>query len=141
MFYDQRTTVPESPSALRSEYVDGFREILESVTLENAADEVDVPIDALEALSAGKPTALTLEQAAAIQSLEDGEPDPQTIVELACDHLLLGMTTAVIDVDTLESEVDLDLEAKEIQQRIERRAPMTFEEFIHVQHAIVSSAP
>ncbi len=43
---------------------------------------------------------------------------------MACEHLLLGMSTAVLDVDAVESDLEIDLAAKEIQQKIERRAPI-----------------
>jgi hypothetical protein len=48
------------------------------------------------------------------------------------------MTTGVMDVDAVASELEIDLDAKEVQQKIERRAPMTFDEFVHVQHVIAS---
>jgi len=47
----------------------------------------------------------------------------------------------VLDIEALESYIDLDLEAKEIQQKIEGRAPMSFAEFVHVQYVIADGAP
>lgn len=51
------------------------------------------------------------------------------------------MTTAVLDVDALESELAIEMDAKEIQQKIEQRAPMSFDEYVHIQHAIVANTP
>ena len=141
MFYEQRTSVPESPAALRSEYDAEFAAVLEGTDLEDAAATTGVDRERLAALVEGDSPELTLEEAAAIQSLGEAEPDQATIVEMACEHLLLGMTTAVLDVDALESELGLDLDAKEIQQKIERRAPMTFEEFVHLQYVIADEMP
>ncbi|MFC7214857.1 DUF5791 family protein [Saliphagus sp. GCM10025334] len=137
MFYEQRLSVPESATALRTEYADDLRSALEHAGLDQSEAKTDVDRSKLEALRDGEAPNLTLEEAAQIQSLEDGEPDPETIVELAGEHLLLGMTTAVVDVDTLAADVDGDLGPTEIQQKIERRAPMTFEEYVAIQHAIV----
>lgn len=137
MFYEQRLSVPDTRDSLRTEYDDDLRSALEQAGLEQAETETDVDRSKLEALRDGEAPDLTLEEAAQIQSLEDGEPDPETIVELAGEHLLLGMTTAVVDVDTLAADLDGGLGATEIQQKIERRAPMTFEEYVAIQYAIV----
>ncbi len=141
MFYEQRMTVPDSPAELRAEYEDDLAEIVDRVGLETAADATDVDREALEALVDGDSPALSLEDAAQVQALSDGEPDAETIVEMAGEHLLLGMSTAVLDVETVASELELELDPKEIQQKIERRAPMSFEEYVHVQYVIADGAP
>ncbi len=141
MFYEQRTAVPESPAELRAEYEAEFRSILEDVGLEAALEATGIDSERLEALEAGESPELDFEEAAAIQALAEGEPDPETIVTIAAEHLLLGMSSAVLDVEAVESHVEIDLEAKEIQQKIERRAPMTLGEFVHLQHVIVSQLP
>ncbi|ELZ25513.1 DUF5791 family protein [Natrinema limicola] len=141
MFYEQRMTVPDSPAALRAEYEDDLATIVDQYGPAAVAADTDLDEDTLEALAAGDSPDLTLEEAAEIQSLAEGEPDPETIVTMALEHLLLGMSTAVLDVEALESYIDIDLEAKEIQQKIEGRAPMSFEEFVHVQYVIADGAP
>ncbi|PCR91713.1 DUF5791 family protein [Natrinema ejinorense] len=141
MFYEQRLTVPDSPADLRAEYEADFTTIVDERGPEAVADETDLEPETLEAMAAGESPSLTLEQAARIQSLEAGEPDSETIVTMALEHLLLGMSTAVLDVDAVESHLEIDLDAKEIQQKIEGRAPMSFEEFVHVQYVIADGAP
>jgi len=141
MFYEQRMTVPDSPAALRAEYEDDLATIVDQHGPAAVAAETDLEQDVLEALAAGDSPDLTIEEAAEIQSLAEGEPGSETIVTMALEHLLLGMSTAVLDVEALESYIDLDLEAKEIQQKIEGRAPMSFEEFVHVQYVIADGAP
>ncbi len=141
MFYEQRMTVPDSPAALRAEYEDDLATIVDQRGPASVAADTDLDEATLEALAAGDSPDLTLEEAAEIQSLAEDEPDPETIVTMALEHLLLGMSTAVLDVEALESYIDLDLEAKEIQQKIEGRAPMSFAEFVHVQYVIADGAP
>lgn len=141
MFYEQRLDVPETPAQLRAEYEDSLAAILDAVGLDTATAETDVSRESLEAIGTDESPSLSLSEAAAIAALDPDEPDAETIRIEACEHLLLGMSTAVLDVESLAAEVDLDLDPKEIQQKLERRAPMTFEEFVHVQHAIASNAP
>ncbi|WP_137289774.1 DUF5791 family protein [Natronorubrum halophilum] len=141
MFYEQRMTVPDSPAALRAEYDEDLRAVVEQRGPDAVADQTDVDRETVDALLEGGSPDLTLVEAAQIQALEDGEPDPDEMVTIACEHLLLGMSTAVLDVDAVESEVALEMDAKEIQQKIERRAPMSLEEFVHVQYVIADGAP
>ena len=141
MFYAQRTTVPDSAAELRAEYDDQLAAIVEETGLEETATATAVDEGTLERLVEGDLPSLAFTEAAELVALVDGEPDAETVVEIACDHLLLGMSMAVLDVEAVESELELDLDAKEIQQKIERRAPMSFEEYVHLQHAIVSRMP
>ncbi|MDG5759130.1 DUF5791 family protein [Natronococcus sp. A-GB1] len=137
MFYEQRMSVPETPADLRAEYDDQLASVVDRHGLETALDRTDVDREELEALLEGESPDLSLEEAAEIQALESDEPDAETIETMACEHLLLGMTTAVLDVDAVESHLEIDLDAKEVQQKIERRAPMSFAEYVHLQHVIV----
>ena len=141
MFYDQRLNAPESPEELRTEYEADLAAVVDEYGLETVAADTDIDRDTLEAIGEGATPELDLEEAAQIQALAADTPDAKTIVTMACEHLLLGMSSAVLDVEALESELEIDLEAKEIQQKIERRAPMTFEEFVHVQYAIADGMP
>ncbi|ELY60402.1 hypothetical protein C491_03870 [Natronococcus amylolyticus DSM 10524] len=137
MFYEQRMSVPDTPADLRAEYDDQLASIADRHGLETALDRTGVDREELEALLEGESPDLSLEEAAEIQALESDEPDAETIETMACEHLLLGMTTAVLDVDAVESHLEIDLDAKEVQQKIERRAPMSFAEYVHLQHVIV----
>ncbi|MXV63782.1 hypothetical protein GS429_17285 [Natronorubrum sp. JWXQ-INN-674] len=141
MFYEQRMSVPDSPADLRAEYEADLRAVVDQRGADEVAAATDVDSEtATELLDGGSPD-LTLAQAAQIQSLEDGEPEPDEMVTIACEHLLLGMSTAVLDVDAVESEMASDMDAKEIQQKIERRAPMSLEEFVQIQYVIADGAP
>ncbi|ADD06174.1 uncharacterized protein Nmag_2615 [Natrialba magadii ATCC 43099] len=140
MFYEQRMAVPDSPADLRAEYAADLAGVVDQHGASTIADDTELDAATLEDLDADTVADLSLEEAAQIQSQVDGEPDAGTIVEIACEHLLLGMTTAVLDVDAVESELAIEMDAKEIQQKIERRAPMSFEEYVQLQHTIVDSA-
>lgn len=141
MFYEQRMAVPDSPAALRAEYEDDLRAVVDRHGPDTVADRTDVDRETAEALLEGDSPDLTLAEAAQIQSLDDGEPEPDEMVTIACEHLLLGMTTAVLDVDAVEGELAIDMDAKEVQQKIEQRAPMSLEEFVHIQYVIADGNP
>ncbi|SDJ83319.1 DUF5791 family protein [Natronorubrum texcoconense] len=141
MFYDQRMTVPDSPADLRAEYEDDLRAVVDQHGADAVAEQTDVDRDAAEALLESESPDLTIAEVAQIQSLEAGEPEPDEMVTIACEHLLLGMSTAVLDVDSIESELEIELDAKEVQQKLEQRAPMSLEEFVHIQYVIADGAP
>lgn len=142
MFHEQRTDVDGlSPADLRAEYEADLAAAVESVGIDAAAEETDLDRETLAALVDGESPPLSLEEAAQAQSLADGVADAETVVEMACEHLLLGMTTGVMDVDAVARDLEIGLDPKEVQQKIERRAPMSFDEFVHVQHVIASGQP
>ncbi|ELY37459.1 DUF5791 family protein [Natronorubrum tibetense] len=141
MFYDQRMTAPDSPADLRAEYEDDLRAVVDQHGVDAVAEQTDVDRETADALLESESPDLTLPEVAQIQSLEAGEPEPDEMVTIACDHLLLGMSTAVLDVDSIESELEIELDAKEVQQKLERRAPMSLEEFVHIQYVIADGAP
>ena len=141
MFYEQRMTVPNSPAALRSAYESELAGVVDAVGRADAVAATGVEAETLESLEGDGETDLTLEEAAEIAALEPGSPDAETITIEACEHLLLGMSTAVLDVETLASHLDIELEPREVQQKIERRAPMTFDEFVNLQYTITDRFP
>ena len=93
----------------------------------------------LRALLDGGDPDVTLEEAASILSVREESPDGETIAVLARDELLMGMTTAVLDVEAVESGIDGELEAREIQSKVEGRFPMTLREFA-LLHQYISGA-
>lgn len=119
----------QTPAELRAGYESVLSETIEDVGVETAVDETDVDRETVEALAAGDSPEVTLEDAAAVLALDDDRPPADAIAAEARDILLLGMTTAVLDVETLASGVDRALDPKEIQQKVEGRFPMTIEEY------------
>ncbi|WP_138797019.1 DUF5791 family protein [Halostella sp. PRR32] len=140
MFYEQRMDVDGlTPADLRAEYESDLAGVIETAGVDSIEAETAVERATLQALADGESPSLSLEEASAILAFADDAPDAETVREIACEHLLLGMTTGVMDVDAVSRGLTLELDPKEIQQKIERRAPMSFEEFVHIQHVIASN--
>jgi len=129
MLYDAADE-PEtlSPEQLRDAYERELRAVVDARDVETVAAETDVEAEAIDDLLDGCSPTLTLSEAAAILAVDDDAPDAETIVQEVRDRLLMGMTTGVVDVDTIASNVDLDLSGQEVQQAIEGRIPMTLGE-------------
>ncbi len=99
--------------------------------------ETELDREVVAAIGNGDAPELTLEDAAGILATGDAPAQDDILLEVR-DHLLMGMTTGLLDVDTLASSIDSDLGARAIQQKIEGRAPMTLEEYALVHHFIAS---
>lgn len=117
-----------APATLRERYTAELRAVIKSVGAETAAEQTEVDRDRIDAIAADG-AAVPMSDAAAVFALRDGAPDAETIEAEARDVLLMGMTTAVLDVETLESEIDGRIEARAIQQKVEGRTSMTLGEF------------
>lgn len=117
-----------STTMLKQRYESALREIIESVGVETVAERTGIDRERIDAIAADG-NEVPMSEAAAVFALRDGTPDAETIEVEARDALLMGMTTAVLDVETLESEIDGRIEARTIQQKIEGRTSMTLGEF------------
>lgn len=129
MLYDAADE-PEtlSPRQLRDAYERELRAVIDARGVETVAAEAGVEAETIDALLDGGSPTLTLSEAAAILAVDDDAPEADAIVQEVRDRLLMGMTTGVVDVDTIASNVDLDLSGQEVQQAIEGRIPMTLDE-------------
>ena len=114
-----------SPEALREAYEAQLRSVVDAVGTETAAADSGVDQDRIRAIEAGAVPDLRVADAAAVLALDDDRPDAESIVLELRDHLLMAMTTGVVDVDTLAANVDLDLSGQEVQQALEGRTEMT----------------
>lgn len=130
-----------SPDELRERYDDRLRNVIEEYGVEITADEAGVPREPVTMLAEGESPDLTLEEAAAILATSEDEPDAEAIVLETRDHLLMGMTTAVLDVEAVESGIDGALDAREIQQKIEGRLPMDLDELATIHGYIEERKP
>jgi hypothetical protein len=117
-----------TPDALRRAYETQLRSVVDAVGTATAAAESGVDAESIEALEDGPIPELSVRDAAAILALDDERPDADSIVLELRDHLLMAMTTGVVDVDTLAANVDLDLSGQEVQQALEGRTAMTLEQ-------------
>ncbi|WP_137283343.1 DUF5791 family protein [Halorussus salinisoli] len=130
-----------SPAELRADYVAELAAVVETHGVDSVADETGVDRETIAVLAeedAGVADELTLEDAAAIAALADEAPAQDAIVAEVRDNLLMGMTTAVLDVDTIGAEIDADMDGKQVHQKVEGRAPMTLTEYALLHHFISS---
>jgi len=127
-----------SPSSLRSAYAAVLAETVERFGVGTTAEETGLNREALASLVDGDPPELTLEEAAAILALDDERPPADAVEAEARDILLMGMSTAVLDVEALAAGIDGAMDPKEIQQKIEGRHPLTLGEYA-LLHAFVES--
>lgn len=126
----------DGPADLRAEYESVLAETIERLGVETVAERSGLASGTVEAVLAGESPELTLSEAAAVLAADEGRPDAEAIAAEARDVLLLGMTAAVVDVDALASALDGALEAKELQQKVEGRHPMTLAEYATVHYEL-----
>ena len=139
MFHD----VAENPGSLApEELLELYEAELVGVIEEHGVAEVagssGVDESTLRALESGDSPELNLEEASAVMAVAEGTADAETIATVSRDALLMGMTTAVLDVEAVESGIGGRLEAREIQSKIEGRFPLTLGEFALLQQYIES---
>ena len=127
------------PADLRQRYEMALRDVIEHQGVDAVADESDVHAATLTALADGESPELSLEEAASILAVQPETPDGDAIAATSRDALLMGMTTAVLDVEAIESGLEGELEAREIQAKVEGRYPMTVAEFALLQQHIESA--
>lgn len=118
-----------SPTELREAYKRELVRTIEAEGRDGTAAASGVDRATIEALADGNSPEITLSEAATILAVDPDRPPADDIAAEARDILLLGMTNAVLDVETLSSGLDGALEPKEIQQKIEGRASMTLQEY------------
>ena len=139
MFHD----VADDPGSLAPEellelYEAELRGVIEEHGIAEVTEASGTDESTLRALADGKSPELTLEEASAVMAVAEGTADAETIATVSRDALLMGMTTAVLDVEAVESGIGGRLEAREIQSKIEGRFPLTLEEFALLQQYIES---
>ena len=136
MFYDV-VDDPASQSAaeLRAAYEGLIVDAIETHGASAVAAEADVDEGRLDALAAGEDVTLTLEEGVAILAV-DADLDAETMLLELRDHLLMGMTTGVLDVDTLAAETSLDISGQEIQQSLEGRRSTSLAELAAIHRVI-----
>lgn len=117
------------PEDLLAAYEAVLTDVIERQGVETVAAETEIDEATLSALVEGASPDVTLEGAASILATDPDRPDADFLVADARDVLLMGMSSAVLDVEAIQSGIDSQLEAKEIQQKVEGRYPMTIAEY------------
>lgn len=98
-------------------------------------EETGIDGESLDAAAGGEIEGLRLEEGAAILAVP-ADRDGDAVVAEVRDHLLMGMATAVLDVDTIAAAIDADLTGQEVQQALEGRAPMTLGQLAEIMTVI-----
>lgn len=130
-----------SPEELRARYEDVLRETIETVGPSEVADRSGVARQTVDAIADGDSPEVTLEEAAAILAAHPDNPDADAIAAEVRDDLMMGLSIAVLDVESIASGIDEQIEAKEIQQKIEGRFPMTLAEYALLQQFVEERKP
>jgi hypothetical protein len=128
-----------SPADLRASYATVLAETL-ATHAPSDGDPEGIDEGVIAAVREGDVESLGLSEAAGVLALDPERPDAAGIAAEARDILLMGMTTAVLDVEALASAVDNALEPKEIQQKVEGRYPMDLSEYALLHHTIAARA-
>ncbi|QPV63926.1 hypothetical protein I7X12_04650 [Halosimplex litoreum] len=119
----------QSPEEVRQAYGEVLAETVESVGVDTVVTRSGVDREVVGSIAAGDQPELTLEAAASVLAADPDRPDGETIELEALDILLMGMTTAVVDVDAVAAGLDDEMDPKEIQQKVEGRYPITLAEY------------
>lgn len=127
-----------SPSAIHGAYVAELAGVVENLGVDAVEGGTGLDRRTVERLADGEAVDLTLEEAAEVLALADGTPDADDIAWEVRDHLLMGMTTGILDVDTVASELDTDLDGTEVQQVLEGRRAMTLSQLAAL-HGFIAS--
>ena len=85
--------------------------------------------------------ALSLADAAAVLAAAESDRDADAMVAEVRDHLLMGMATAVLDVDAIAARIDADLTGQEVQQALEGRTTMTLGQLAEILAVIERRKP
>ncbi|MFC7006453.1 DUF5791 family protein [Halalkalicoccus salilacus] len=136
LYRDLDGSEAESPADLRAQYEAELADVVDAAGIETATEETGIESERLRALVEGDSPELTVEEASAILALDPEEPDAEIVRAEIEDRLLLGMTTAVLDVETIAANIGSDLSGKEVHQRVEGRAPMSLEEYAEIHYLI-----
>lgn len=115
-------------------------EAISEVGRDRIVEETGIESAVVEAAAAGDAATLRLEDAAAIAAVPT-DRDAEVVVAELRDHLLMGMATAVLDVDTIAAAIDTDLTGQEVQQTLEGRAAMTLDQLAEIAAVIEQQKP
>lgn len=127
--------------AVRADYEATLASVVEMEGVDAVAADSGVDSEVLDALAAGDSPELTVEEAAGILGTSDDYPAAEDLLLEVRDHLMLQMSSAVMDVEALASGLNDDYDAKELQQKLEGRQPMTLAEYARIYRHIASENP
>ncbi|WP_434520836.1 DUF5791 family protein [Halorubrum sp. AS12] len=89
----------------------------------------------------GEIEGIAVADAAAVLAAANPDRDADAMVAEVRDHLLMGMATAVLDVDAIAAKIDADLTGQEVQQALEGRTTMTIGQLAEILAVIERRKP
>jgi len=126
---------------LRGRYEAALAEVVATIGAETVVDETGLDAETVADIEAENGDAYTVSDAAAVLALEDGAPDAEGYLLELRDHLMLQMSSAVLDVDAVAAGLETELTPREIQQKIEGRQSMTLAEYAEIHRFIAAENP
>jgi len=141
MLTDPVDAEAETPASLFNAYRTALESILDGRDVETAAEKTDVDTETLATVQQQDAESVTLEDATEILALPADSLDAEARRLELRDHIMLLMSSAVMDVEALETGLGGALDARELQQKIEGRSPMTLEEYARIHHYLASETP
>ena len=112
-----------------------------SVGPDRLVDEVGLSEASANAVRDGDVAGLSLADATAVLAASNPDRDADAMVAEVRDHLLMGMATAVLDVDSIAAKIDADLTGQEVQQALEGRTTMTLGQLAEILSVIERRKP
>lgn len=119
---------------LTDRYESALADVVAAVGPDEVEAEAGIDPTIVSSIERGHSEDIALDDAAAVLSLDAGEPDADTIIEEARDHLLLLMSSAMLGVESLARELGDGIEPGELQAKLEGRLPMTVGEYARLHH-------
>jgi len=141
MLTDPVDAEAETPATLLEAYLTALETVLDGRDVETAAEKTDVDTETLTTIQQQDAESVTLEDATEILALPADSLDAEARRLELRDHIMLLMSSAVMDVEALETGLGGALDARELQQKIEGRSPMTLEEYARIHHYLASETP
>lgn len=130
-----------SADDVHEEYLDELAAVVEEHGVSAVASEAGLDEDYVARIRDGSASMITVEDATRVLAVADDRPDAETIQAEVQDHVMLQMSSAVVDVDGLADGIEDDLDPKEVQQKIEGRQPMTLREYAAVHRYLAAENP
>ena len=111
------------------------------VDLDRLVGEIGLSEADASDLRDGDVAALSLSDGAAVLAAANPDRDAVAMVAEVRDHLLMGMATAVLDVDSIAAKIDADLTGQEVQQALEGRTTLTLGQLAEILAVIERRKP
>ncbi|GGM68327.1 hypothetical protein J2752_002089 [Halarchaeum rubridurum] len=129
-----------APESLRTQYLAALTAVVEERGAEAVAAETDLSAERVAAV-VDDPDSVTLAEAAAVLSCSPDYPAADDYLLEVRDHLMLQMSSAVVDIGALQRAIETDLDPKELQQKVEGRREMTLAEYARVVRHLAVENP